>query len=160
MPNPNINLHPRTGFDEFSIAGAQLTGTARSKNRGVTIPTVPTAAGTLEVLIIMPFAATISSVRVAFKDALTAHDTNFVTFRLINKTTADSNVIAATDANTTKLTGGTALTAYGVRTLTLATAAGVAVAAQDVLALRITGAGTLANTLTEGDMIINSLVAG
>jgi hypothetical protein len=111
-------------------------------------------------LIIMPFAATISSVRVAFKDALTQDGTNFVTFRLINKTTADSDVIAATDANTTKTTTGSAITAYTTRTLTLATAGGVSVAAQDVLALRITGAGTLANTLTEGALIINALVTG
>jgi hypothetical protein len=151
---------PRTQYDEIQITGASMSGTARSKNVGRTIPTVPTAAGTLEMLIIMPFAATISSVRVAFKDALTQDGTNFVTFRLINKTTADSDVIAATDANTTKTTTGSAITAYTTRTLTLATAGGVSVAAQDVLALRITGAGTLANTLTEGALIINALVTG
>lgn len=145
---------------DLQIQGKSLSGTARSKNVQVAIPTVPTAAGTLEFLIIMPFTSTISSVRVAFKDALAANDTNFVTFRLINKTTADSDVIAATDANATKLTGGTALVAYAVRTLTLANAAGVAVAAQDLLAVRITGTGTLANALTEGTIIINALVAG
>jgi len=156
----NINTLPRTQFDEIQITGAQMSGIAQSKNSGRTIPTVPTAAGTLEILLVVPFAATVSSVRVAFKDALAANDTNFVTFRLINKTTADSDVIAATDANTSKATGGTAIAAYTTRTLTLATAAGVAVAAQDVLALRITGAGTLANTLTEGTLIINYLVTG
>ena len=155
-----ITTLPRTQFDEIQITGATMSGTARSKNTGRTIPTVPTAAGTLEVLAIVPFAATISSVRVAFKDALTQDGTNFVTFRLINKTTADSDVIAATDANTTKTTTGSAITAYTTRSLTLANAAGVAVAAQDVLALRITGAGTLANTLTEGTLIINYLVTG
>ena len=150
---------PRTGFDDLQVDGAHLTGTARSKNIQAVIPTIPTAAGTVEILIITPFAATISSVRVAFKDALTANDTNYVTFRLINKTTADSDVIAATDANTTKATGGTGITAYTTKTLTLATAGGVAVAAQDVLALRITGTGTLANTLTEGTVIVNTLVS-
>lgn len=159
MPNSDIRSYPRTGYDEISMTGANLSGTARSKNFPLTIPTVPTAAGTLELLAIIPFAGTVSSVRVAFKDALTAHDTNFVTFRLINKTTADSDVIAATDANTTKLTGGSAIVAYTTRTLTLANAAGVTVAAQDVLALRITGSGTLANTLTEGTIIINVLVS-
>ena len=155
-----VTTLPRTQFDEIQITGATMSGTARSKNTGRTIPTVPTAAGTLEVLVIVPFAATVSSVRVAFKDALTQDGTNFVTFRLINKTTADSDVIAATDANTTKTTTGSAITAYTTRSLTLANAAGVAVAAQDVLALRITGAGTLANTLTEGTLIINYLVTG
>jgi hypothetical protein len=144
---------------DLQIQGKSLSGTARSKNIPYTIPTVPTAAGTLEFLAIMPFASVISSVRVAFKDTLAANDTNFVTFRVINKTTADSDVIAATDANTTKATGGAAVVAYTTRTLTLANAAGVAVAAQDVLAIRITGAGTLANTLTEGTIIINTLVS-
>jgi hypothetical protein len=155
-----ITSLPRTQLDEVQITGTAMSGTARSKNAPRTIPTVPTAAGTLEMLIIVPFAATVSSVRVAFKDALTQDGTNFVTFRLINKTTADSDVIAATDANTTKTTTGSAITAYTTRSLTLASASGVAVAAQDVLALRITGAGTLATTLTEGTLIINYLVVG
>src|SRR3954463_5411536 len=111
-----ITSLPRTQLDEVQITGTSMSGTARAKNTPRTIPTVPTAAGTLEMLIIVPFAATISSVRVAFKDALTTHDTNFVTFRLINKTTADSDVIAATDANTSKITGGSAITAYTTRT--------------------------------------------
>ena len=156
----SITTIPRTQFDDIQITGAQMSGTAQSKTIQKTIPTVPTAAGTLEVLVIIPFASTISSVRVAFKDGLLQDGTNFATFRLINKTTADSDVIAATDANTTKTSTGAAITAYTTRTLTLANAAGVAVAAQDVLALRITGAGTLANTLTEGTLIINTLVSG
>lgn len=160
MATSNINEHPRTGFDLFQIAGSNMSGTARSKTIQVPIPTVPTAAGTLELLVIIPFASTISSVRVAFKDALTQDGTNFVTFRLINKSAADADVIAATDANTTKTTTGSAIAAYTTRTLTLATAAGVDVAAQAVLALRITGAGTLGNTLTEGTLIINVLVSG
>lgn len=143
---------------DIQVTGASLSGDSRSKIQSSVIPTIPTAAGTLELLVIVPFAGTITSARVAFKDALTANDTNFVTFRLINKTTADSDVIAATDANTTKATGGAALAAYTTRTLTLATAAGVAVAKLDVLALRITGAGTLGNTLTEGTFQLNYLV--
>ena len=156
----SVTTLPRTQFDEIQVTGADMSGTARSKTIQKTLTTIPTAAGTAEFLVIIPFAATISSVRVVFKDALTQDGTNFVTFRLINKTTADSDVIAATDANTTKTTTGSAIAAYTVRTLTLANAAGVAVAAQDVLAFRVTGAGTLANTLTEGALIINTLVSG
>ncbi len=159
MPITNINEYPRTNFDQFQMTGANLSGDARSKVETTVIPTIPTAAGTVEVLLIVPFAGTITSVRVAFKDGLTANDTNFVTFRLINKTTADSDVIAATDANTSKATGGSAVTAYATRTLTLASAGGVAVAKLDVLALRVTGTGTLANTLTQGTLIVNFLVA-
>jgi len=159
MPIEMTSL-PRTQFDEIQVTGASMSGTARSKTIQKTIATIPTAAGTAEFLVIVPFASTISSVRVVFKDALATDNTNFVTFRLINKSAADADVIAATDANTTKTTGGSALTAYTPRTMTLATAAGVDVAAQAILALRITGAGTLANTLTEGALIINTLVSG
>lgn len=156
----SITTIPRTQLDEVQVTGADMSGTARSKTIQKTITTIPTAAGTAEFLVIVPFASTISSVRVVFKDALATDNTNFVTFRLINKSAADADIIAATDANTTKTTGGSALTAYTPRTLTLATAAGVDVAAQAVLALRVTGAGTLTNTLTEGALIINTLVAG
>jgi hypothetical protein len=57
-------------------------------------------------------------------------------------------MLAATDANTTKATGGSALTAYVTRTLTLsATALDLAVNGGDVLLFEVTTTGTLANVV-------------
>jgi hypothetical protein len=85
-------------------------------------------------------------------DALAASDTNYITFTITNLGTSGSGtaaMLAATDANTTKSTGGTALTANALRVLTLnATAANLVVSAGDRLRLRAAVTGTLANTVT------------
>lgn len=58
-------------------------------------------------------------------------------------------MLAATDANTTKATGGTALSANTKRSLTLnATAANLVVAAGDRLLIRAAATGTLAGAVT------------
>lgn len=58
-------------------------------------------------------------------------------------------LLAATDANTTKATGGTALSANTKRSLTLhGTAANLDVVAGDRLRIRAAASGTLANTVT------------
>jgi hypothetical protein len=58
-------------------------------------------------------------------------------------------MLAATDANTTKATGGTGIAANTVRSLTLSsTAANLVVASGDRIRIRATVSGTLANTVT------------
>ncbi len=85
--------------------------------------------------------------------ALTAHDTNYFSFEITNLG-QDGNgtaaMLAASDANTTKLTGGTGLTANAKRTLTLhGTAANLAVTEGDRLRIRFkSGGGTLAGAVT------------
>jgi hypothetical protein len=85
-------------------------------------------------------------------DALASNDTNFITFSITNLGLTGSGsavMLAATDANTTKATGGTALVANAARTLTLnGTAANLVVAAGDRLRIRAAATGTLANTVT------------
>ncbi len=84
--------------------------------------------------------------------ALAAHDTNFVTFSITNlgQGGAGSAVMLLADAtNTTKATGGTALTANAKRTLYLsATAADLAVVEGDRLRIRFAADGTLAGAVT------------
>lgn len=84
--------------------------------------------------------------------ALAANDTNYVTFSITNLGQAGAGtaaMLAATDANTTKSTGGTALAASTKRTLTLtSTAADLAVVEGDCLRLRATATGTLAGAVT------------
>ena len=69
-------------------------------------------------------------------------------------------MLAATDANTTKATGGAGLSANTLRTLTLnGTAANLVVAAGDRLRIRATVSGTLANTVTFPVYSLNFTVA-
>lgn len=84
--------------------------------------------------------------------SLSAHDTNYVTFSITNLGAAGSGttaLLAATAANTTKATGGTALAASTLRTLTLtSTAADLAVTENDILRVRFAASGTLAGAVT------------
>jgi|SRR5436190_3513977 len=84
--------------------------------------------------------------------ALAAHDSNYVTFSITNLGQAGAGtaaILAATAANTTKVTGGTALAASTKRTLTLSsTVADLAVVEGDILLVRFTATGTLAGAVT------------
>jgi len=84
--------------------------------------------------------------------ALAAHDTNYVTFSITNLGQAGAGstaLLAASDANTTKATGGTALAANTKRSLTLsATAADLNVTEGDRLLIRFAASGTLAGAVT------------
>lgn len=140
------------------VQSADLAANVRGRATQCAIPTVPTSAGTTEVLVVAPVAGTLSGVAFVFKDALAQHATNIVTFAVVNKGQAGAGttaMLAATDANTTKTSTGTAISAYARRDATLhGTAANLAVAAGDVLAVQVTGSGTLANTLTEGAFLV------
>lgn len=84
--------------------------------------------------------------------ALTAHDTNYLTFSITNLGQAGAGtaaMLAATDANTTKATGGTGLAISTKRSLILtSTVADLAVVEGDCLRLRAASAATAANTVT------------
>lgn len=84
--------------------------------------------------------------------ALAAHDTNFVTFSITNLGQGGAGtavMLAATAANTTKVTGGSALVANSKRTLTLtSTTADLAITEGDRLLVRFAADGTLAGAVT------------
>ncbi|MCK5128162.1 MAG: hypothetical protein KAR42_18040 [candidate division Zixibacteria bacterium] len=84
--------------------------------------------------------------------ALTAHDTNYITFSVTNLGQGGAGstaMLAATDVNTTKATGGSALVANAKRQLTLhGTAANLVVAEGDRLRIRFAASGTLAGAVT------------
>lgn len=84
--------------------------------------------------------------------SLAAHDSNYVTFGITNLGQAGAGtaaMLAATDANTTKATGGTALSASSKRTLSLTgTTADLAVTEGDVLRIRFAATGTLSGAVT------------
>ena len=116
--------------------------------QGATIATT----GNSDVYVTAQADGTLSGADFAGVDALAANDTNFITFSITNLGQAGAGstvMLAATDANTTKVTGGTALTANARRSLTLnGTAANLIVVAGDRLRIRAAATGTLANTVT------------
>lgn len=135
---------------DIQITGFNASGRLRQKGAQKSIDLVAVANATVvEILFIARATGNVNGVRVAFKDGLIASDSNWVQFSLLNKSAADAAIVPASAVNTNKVTGGSALVAYTLRTLTLDPAA-VAVVSGQVLALRIVVTGTLPNTLTEG----------
>lgn len=108
--------------------------------------------GNTDFYLIAPEDGVLDSIDISGIDALTAHDSNYITFSLTNLGQAGAGstaMLAATDVNTTKATGGSAIGANTKRSLTLhGTAANLVVAAGDRLRLRCAATGTLANTVT------------
>lgn len=157
-----------------AITGGTLTGAtldATSKvlsniasgisisQQGATIATT----GNSDVYMIAPAAGVLSSAVFSGVDALTASDSNYITYTIVNLGQAGAGsaaMLAATDVNTTKATGGTGLAANTVRSLTLnGTAANLVVAAGDRLRIRAAATGTLANTVTFPVYRLNFTVA-
>jgi len=140
-----VNSNVRSGFSE-SQQGATITTTGNS-----------------DVFVIAPVSGVLSAAWFSGVDALAASDINYITFTITNLGTSGSGtaaMLAATDANTTKTTGGTALTANAQRVLSLnGTAANLVVAAGDRLRIRAAATGTLANTVTFPVYMLNFSVS-
>jgi hypothetical protein len=135
-------------IDSTSKVLSNLSNGFSVGQQGATIATT----GNSDVYIINQAAGTLTSVQFSGVEALTASDTNYITFSITNLGQAGAGsaaMLAATDVNTTKATGGTGLSANTVRSLTLAgTAANLVVAAGDRIRIRAAATGTLANTVT------------
>jgi hypothetical protein len=141
-----------------TLTGATIDSTSKTLSNlpsGLTVAqqgaTIATT-GNSDVYLIAPAAGTLTSAVFSGVDALAASDTNYITFTITNLGQTGSGtatMLAASDANTTKATGGTALSANAVRSLTInGTAANLVVAAGDRLRVRAAATGTLANTVT------------
>lgn len=119
--------------------------------------TVATTSNT-DTYVLAPFAGTLIGVDFSGIDTLAANDTNYITFSLTNLGQAGAGtnpMLAATAANTTQVTGGTAITALTKRSLTLnGTGSNLIVAAGDRLRLRFAATGTLANTVTGSKAVL------
>ena len=130
-----------------------------ASQQGATIATT----GNSDVFVIAPAAGVLTSAVFSGVDALAASDTNYITFSVTNLGQAGAGsaaMVAATDANTTKTTGGTALSANAARSLALnGTAANLVVAAGDRIRIRAAATGTLANTVTFPVYRLNFTVA-
>ncbi len=142
---------PGTLLNAGTIPGTALTTNAKQKVQMSGPQTIATT-GAEEFPFIAAATGTVTNVKFQGKDTLATSNSNYVTFTLTNKGQAGAGttvMLAATDANTSKATGGTAITAYVPRNLTLtSTAADLAVTSGDLLILTVTATGTLANTIT------------
>lgn len=120
-------------------------------NSPLNTATIATTSNT-DGYVIAPVSGVLSGADFSGVDALAASDTNYITFSMTNLGQAGAGtaaMLAATDANTTKATGGTALAANTKRSLTLtATSADLVVVAGDRIRVRAAATGTLANTVT------------
>lgn len=136
---------------DAGITRADMSAPAGSKVVVVEGATIATTSTTDE-YVTAPEAGSLSSVEVAPLVALTAHDSNYITFTIVNLGQAgagSTDMLAATNPNTTKATGGTGLAISTKRALTVhGTAANLVVAQGDLLRIRATVTGTLANTVT------------
>jgi hypothetical protein len=122
------------------------------------LPTIPTAAGTVEIPLIVPEDGYLHSVEVSFNEALVANDTNYVMFNMVNYGQDGLGTVAmlvATGENTTRvLAPGAPLNAKARRSLALAFPVQLLKArAGDRIGFRVVGNGTLANTLTGGAVL-------
>lgn len=94
----------------------------------------------------------VTAVKLNSLGGLAAHDSNYITPTVTNlgdDGAGTAALLAATDANTSKATGGSALTALTPRSLDLSsTAADLNVTEGDVLRCRAAATGTLAGAVT------------
>jgi hypothetical protein len=146
-------------LDSATLVNSNVRSGFSAMQQGATIATT----GNADVFVIAPVSGVLSAAWFSGVDALAASDINYITFTITNLGTSGSGtaaMLAATDANTTKSTGGTALTANARRVLSLSsTAANLVVAAGDRLRIRAAATGTLANTVTFPVYMLNFSVS-
>lgn len=140
----------------LTIASAAITRTkmsapAGSKQAAALVAPIDTAAASYLAYIRVPESGTLASLSILAVSTLATSDSNYITFTVTNKGQAGAGtavMLAATAANTTKVTGGSAITLGVVRNFTLtATGADLAVVKGDVLLVTATVTGTLANAV-------------
>lgn len=109
-----------------------------------------TTTGNTDGYIIVPINGRLTEADFSGTDALAASDTNFITFSIVNLGQAGSgstNLLSTGDENTTKATGGTALSADTVRNLTISVTFNT-IQRGDRLRVRAAVTETLANAVT------------
>lgn len=129
----------------------QLLANYSDDDAGASLGTIATTSTTSD-YVIVPFAGTLTGADFSGVDVLAASNTNYITFSITNLGQAGSGtnpLLAATAANTTQVTGGTAIAANTKWAMTInGTGSNLIVAKGDRLKVTATVTGTLANTVT------------
>lgn len=148
-----IREHTHKGSESRRVLISDIFGAIPS-NINVLSATIPTTDSNTDIYVIAPISGSLISADFSAVDALAASDTDYVTWTITNLGQAGAGTVAmlaASDANTTKATGGTAIAANTKRQLTLhGTADNTRVVEGDRLRIRVdaTVATALANTVT------------
>lgn len=129
------------------ITGTQLSTAGKTKT---TVVVVGTLSATGEVKVPLPnVAGVVTDIRVAVDTTIAASDTNYWQFSAVNKGaagTGTTDVLSTAAANSTKVTNGSAVTAYVARSLTLhGTGANLITAAKDILVFTATKTASASN---------------
>ena len=147
--NREIARHRHEGVISERIQFEDIEFYNRSFN--VTSATIATTGNT-DAYFIAPQSLRVLQIDFSGTDALAASDTNYITWTFTNLGQAGSDtdaILASSDANTTKSTGGSAISANTKRTLTLtSTLTDLDVIEGDRIRIRAAVTGTLANTVT------------
>jgi hypothetical protein len=126
----------------------------RLKERGLHVPFLASIAttSTTDAYCQADRTGSITGVIIGSLLGLAANDTNYITWSVTNLGAAGAGsgqVLATSDLNTTKATGGVAMPASGKNSLVLnSTAANVAVTEGDTIRIRATVTGTLGAAVT------------
>lgn len=145
-----VRNHEHKGSDSKRINASDLVGNIASRIN--VLPATIATTGNTDTYVIAPISGTLLSADFSGVDALAANDTNYITWTITNlgqDGSGSTAILAATDANTTKATGGTAIAANTKRSLTLhGTSLNTLVVEGDRLRIRAAVTNTLANTVT------------
>lgn len=145
-----IREHRHDGHQAIQVQYIDMFGEAPSQlnTEGKTIATT----GNTDWYVIAPISGDLVEADFSGTDALSANDTNYITFSITNLGRAGSGsnaLLLSSDVNTTKATGGSALSADTVRELTLNNTTNTTkVVRGDRLRIRAAVTNTLANTIT------------
>lgn len=100
----------------------------------------------------VPKSGRVISIKFSSLAALAASDSNYITWTVVNLGQAGAGstaILSTSDLNTTKATGGAAITASSSKTLVLhGTTSNLDVVEGDVIRIRATATGTLAGAVT------------
>lgn len=145
-----IFQHEHNGQESQQIKDFDIFGELQGKlnTEAQTIATT----GNTDWYMIAPISGNLETAFFSGTDALATNDTNYITFSITNlgrDGSGSTALLSAADDNTTKATGGSALTADTVRELLISgTYNASLVVAGDRLRIRAAVTNTLANTVT------------
>lgn len=144
-----ISTHDHKGIFSQRVNWFDIFGYTDMTNvYGATIATT----GNSDAYMIVPVTGNVIQIDFSGTTALASDNTNYITWTVTNLKQDGSGstaLLGAVDANTTKTTGGTGITADSKRTLTLTTTLNnLQVVQGDRLRIRAAVTNTLANTVT------------
>ena len=145
-----FQMHEHNGLDSQQVKAHNIFDFVPSQFP-VATATIATTGNT-DGYLIAPRTGIILSIDFSATDALATSDTNYITFTITNLGQAGAGstaLLSTADTNTTKATGGTAISANTKRALIISTTPNnLQVIEGDRLRIRAAATGTLANAVT------------